>query len=564
MFLPPPPYRRAWLIIFALAATVRLVLAAQLVDSPALVWHHWSETDMHAFWSWSGHIADGDLLSRLPQRPPTAWHTDVAQRYLHSVPTDPAAALPASESTAQLWRQWQGGDRFYQEPLYPYLVALLRAVLGLGVLGVLLAQMLLGLAGLWCLMDATRRLMDDATAVAVGLLATLCAPLLFYEVQLLRETLAITLFWALVRQWAVARDRPDVASWVAVGLLAALGMLTRAAMLPFVLVLAAWSLRAPVSRWPRLFGWLLGAAVPLGLLAARNLALGVSPWAIAGGGVFAVVAANAPGADPMLGLVLEPAEIARLLAQTHGDVGGLTWAALRAQWASGGLPALFLGKLVALLQPAEIPNNASLPFFAAHAPVLRGLTAGWWLVLPLAIVGAGLAVRDRRGRVWLVWAGLQIALLLITQPLSRYRLPLLAGLLPLAALALVDLARTPRLVKLRSPMWGSALVLGAGLQFLPVPPICARSADHDVAWQFWAQPAITNAADHGDVPAVIEATRLYLRGEPERWTLPRDKRTQHLYAQAHQVLADALQASGDVAGAAEERAQSARLRSGGK
>lgn len=563
MFPSDPPLRRAWLLIFALAAVVRLVHLAQLVDSPALAWHLWPQTDMHAFWVWSGNIAGGDFLSRLPQRPLTGWHLDVARLYLQLVPDAALTSLPAQEAATQLWHTWQGGARFYQEPVYPYLLALLRGTLGLGALGLIAAQMLLGLAGLWLLMDGTRRLAGDRAAVLAGLLATCCGPLVYYESLMLRESLTVTLVWWLVRQWAVARDRTEVAPWLAMGAVAGLTMLTRAATLPFVVLLALWSLRLvtaqPQALRHRALGWSLGLAGPLSLLAARNLAVGESPLAIAGGGVFAFVAANAPGADPSLGLVLDPPILARLLAGSHGNPLALAWHTVEAQGA--GMPALVWAKLVALIQPAEIPNNSNFLFFSAHTPILRWLAIGWALILPLSLIGAWLSLRHRALRIWVLFAALQVGFLLVTQPLSRYRIVLLAGLIPLAALAgahltaQVQAGLRPRQI---AP-WVGAVLSAAGLGLLALPPVCLRPADHAVAWQFWAEPRIRAAAERSDLPAVVDSAALFLRGQPTSWQLPRDTATVRLYARASEVLADALDAQGNASAAQEQRAMGKKL-----
>ena len=49
-------------------------------------------------------------------------------------------------AAAALWSHWCGNGRFYQEPLYPYLIALVYRVAGPGALYVIALQLLLGLA----------------------------------------------------------------------------------------------------------------------------------------------------------------------------------------------------------------------------------------------------------------------------------------------------------------------------------------------------------------------------------------------------------------------------------
>lgn len=561
-----PRQRQFLLLILALFASLRLIHLAQLVDSPALVQHQWPDSDMFAFWHWSDNIAAGDLLSRQPQRPPTSWHIDVAHTYLRLAPWDPASKLTDNQAVQTLWQRWQGGAQFYQEPLYPYLLAPLR-LLQLPILLVFLAQMLLGLLGLWLLIDATRRLLGPREALLAGLLATLCGPLAYYESLLLRETLAITLMWLLLRQWSLARARVDVRIWASVGLCAGLCLLTRAAILPFVLILLLFSLR---QSWrSRLLGWLLGLSLPLGLLILRNVLVQAPPFALAGGGIFAILAANLPGADPWQGLILDPAQLAQLLAGADNRPLRLLHHAWL-QWPHPGpLLALQLRKIAVLLHNHEIPNNASFLFYRQHAPILKLLPVSFGIALPFGLLGMLHAVRQRRGLVLVLLALVQTLPLLILQPLSRYRLPLLAVLLPLMALALVTLWDQAR--QHRPKQWIPALLLTLSLLvflYRPLPRIVppTRAVDHLVAWQFWTLPRMQRAMAQQNSPELIETFQLFLRGEPTDllfWPpeLRDDQRKiARVYADAHGILAQVLEQQKEMADAQLQRNLAEKLK----
>ena len=561
---------RAQLLVLALFACVRLVHLAQLVDSPALVQQQWPDSDMFAFDHWAYNIAHGDIWSAQPQRPLTAWHHEVAREF--------RALTPSTRTDDELWRDWQGGARFYQEPLFPYLLAGVYTLSDTPLLA-LACQMLLGLLGLWLLMDATRRLLGEREAVIAGLLATLCGPLAYYESLLLRETLAVTATWLLLRQWVVASQtdlrldpsgdlprppphRSEVSraeGWL--GLAAGLALLTRVAIAPFVVFLLVCLLWPRAQRLQRLGGLLLGLSLPLGLVLVRNLVVDAPPFAMAGGGVFAFVAANAPGADPWQGLVLDAPVIARLL-QHQGQ--SMVVATLQQQ---PHLISLEFAKLGALLHNYEMPNNASFLFYRAHAPILKLLPVNFALLLPLGLVGTLDALRSRRARVLVVLACVQVLPLLILQPLSRYRLGFLAALLPLAALGLTFLHGVWQARRVRLLVWllPIALLTVFLLRPLPdrVPP--TRAVDHAVAWQFWALPAMQRAAERQDHAGVVDAMLLYLRGEPAdlatwpRPLRPEQTRIAEMYSNAHAIAAQALHMQGDVAQAAQHRAASAAL-----
>ncbi len=561
--MSPTPHRRAWLLVFALFVCVRLVHLAQLVDSPALVQANWPDSDMFAFDHWAHNIAHGDPLSRQPQRPLTSWHREVAAAWQRLQPAD--SGQPLSDAAVQsAWQRWQGGAQFYQEPLYPYLLAGTQLLAGPSSLAVFALQALLGLLGLWLLMDATRRLIGEREALLAGLLATFCGPLAYYESLMLRETLAVTTVWLLVRQWSVARARVDWRAWAGVGLAAGLTLLTRAAIAPLMLILLLVSLTPRTGRLPRLAGWSLGLALPLGLLVTRNLLVGAPPLALAGGGVFAFVAANAPGADPWQGLILDPQWIARLLWQSHGEPLGLVLATAQAQhhWL-----ALAGAKLAVLLHNFEMPNNASFVFYRQHAPILKLLPVDFAWLLPLGLVGALHAIRERRARVLVLLVAVQLIPLLVLQPLSRYRLGLLAALLPLAASALVFLhadlrARCPCLLA-----WLAAILVLTVWLLRPLPDSVppTRAVDHAVAWQYWALPQLQRAAERQDHALVVETMRLYLRGEPADladWPpalRPEQTQIAERYSQAHAIAAQALELQGNTREAAQHRQASTTL-----
>ncbi len=559
--MPTAPHlRRAWFVVFALFVGLRLVHVAQLVDSPALVQHHWPDSDMFAFDHWARNIAGGDLLSQRAQRPLTSWHRDVAADWLRLQPQVPVPT-PTAET---LWSQWQGSPRFYQEPAFAHLLGGLYALVGPSPLLALILQMLIGFAGLWLLMDASRRLLGEREAVLAGLLATFCGPLAYYESLLLRETLAVMTTWLLIQQWAVARDRIDVRAWLGVGLAAGLAVLTRTAIAPLLLLIGLFSVVQRATRAPRLTGWLLGLALPVGFLVARNVAVGASPLAMAGGGVFAFVAANAPGADPWQGLVLDSTVIARLLTEGHGDALPTALATLHAQ---PHLAQLELAKLGQLLHDFEMPNNASFAFYRQHAPILKFLPIDLAVLLPLGLVGAFALVRQKRARVFVALAVVQLLPSLLLQPLSRYRLGLLVALVPLASVGLVRLhaLRTENRRHFIAWLVPVAALLAFLQRPLPVDVPPTRAVDHAVAWQFWALPAIQRAQQQQDPVGVAEAMALFLRGEPiDLATWPREVRSERRriagpYAMAHDAAAQALALQGLTQDAAMHRKRAEQL-----
>ncbi|HXO42283.1 MAG TPA: glycosyltransferase family 39 protein, partial [Thermoanaerobaculia bacterium] len=103
---------------------------------------------------------------------------------------------------------WLGHGRgvFFQAPLYPYLLAILYKAVGPHLDAAYLAQIGLAVAGCYALYRAGRAMAGEQAGLAAAALAAVYGPFLFYDVQLLKESLAVTavcfLLWAMA--WAAA------------------------------------------------------------------------------------------------------------------------------------------------------------------------------------------------------------------------------------------------------------------------------------------------------------------------------------------------------------------------
>ena len=85
------------------------------------------------------------------------------------------------------------------------------------------------------------------------------------------------------------------------------------------------------------------------------------------------------------------------------------------------------------------PDNVDTYFYAIFAPILGRLPVTFAVLSPLAIVGLVLALRRLPQHVSLYLLVLTAMVpLLLTLPLTRFRLPLAAAALPFASYALVQ------------------------------------------------------------------------------------------------------------------------------
>ena len=206
-------HRRAILaILVALSLAARLVYFVQVNATPFVEMHEWRQTDMHYYDGWARQIAAGDWLSASVRIPMHRWHREVAARYLTSHPDarpalDQEAARVGHGIDAEdvLWSRWMGVPRFYQDPLYAYLMAATYKLARPDVRAVFAWQLALGVLTNVLIWVLARRFFGDAVAACAGALAVLCAPLMFYELLLLRDSSIVCAGLALV--WLLDRAR---------------------------------------------------------------------------------------------------------------------------------------------------------------------------------------------------------------------------------------------------------------------------------------------------------------------------------------------------------------------
>ena len=174
---------------------------------------------------------------------------------------------------------WWGSAPFFQAPLYPYLVAVVYRLFAAAPLAVYLLQIAAAVLGCWALVRAGEALAGPRAAGATGLLFALYTPFWFYDVQLMKESFAVSAVCLLLFLVVKARASDRLALWFLVGLVSAFLALLRENMLlvvPFLLLLT-W--REKTGK-----GWmlalrrcgllLLGLSLPLLAVASRNFALG--------------------------------------------------------------------------------------------------------------------------------------------------------------------------------------------------------------------------------------------------------------------------------------------------
>ena len=409
-------WRLVLLGVFALAIVVRVVYGLEIRRSPIPELWRAADTDMSFFVAWGQIVAGGD------------WLTD---RALH-----PLFGWQRSIGTLADWNAWYGGKTFHQAPLYPYLLAVLFRIVGSSLWSVYILQALGSAATAVLIAAITRRCIGTTAGLLAGVMAAVYGPLVFCDFVALRASLTVLLsamaVWLLIRAQTSERG----GWWLAAGVVMGLGFLLRP---NAVVMLALALLGAAVLHWGRwrelgtgCIGLIAGFAVCLTPLALRNVRVGAPPLSVSAVGASTFYIANAAGA-PGTGWGITP-RYPMVMRRTDGRLGPLA----REAWAShdsiAGVIGLLIAKLTATAHYFERANNAN-PYYAERfSALLRYGGLSFWIVMPLAVTGLVLTWPERRRLIWLYVAVLvPLATIVLFYQTSRFRLPMMVGLIPLAA-----------------------------------------------------------------------------------------------------------------------------------
>ena len=285
-----------------------------------------------------------------------------------------------------------------------------------------------------------RRLVDEITGLVAAGLAAVYGYFVYYSAALMTETFSILLVLASLYLGLQSRDRPTLSRWILLGLTLGLGALLRQTILIFMPFLLLWlfiELRRGASRW-----WHF--AVPLvvvGLL--------IAPWTIRNYAVFDTflpLNSNAgyaffASSNPNLGTDWNNDKV---VVPIPAELNGRNEAEL-----DRALTRLAISQILASPQRyAWLTLNKSLEFFkfwpSSDSGTISNLNRmlSFGLYLPLMLWGLWRSLAHRRRFLPLyLFAAVHTGLHLLTWPSPRYRLPIDAVLMVMAALAVIELTK---------------------------------------------------------------------------------------------------------------------------
>ena len=419
-----------------------------------------------ALWNWGGSLYSDFLL--WDERIYDAWARTSALGALSPFPVAEFAALPA------------------------YLMFFVYKILSPDPFFIRFLNLLFGLITCWLIYKIGEELGGRRIGLGAALLACLYKPFIFLNVTILKESLGLFLFAAVLYLLFRVLRRPE--TWRILLLAFAAGLLANVrqnavVLIPWVALLIAW------AAWRD--GWPLKRSAATAALFVVGLAISLTPFLAAqyrltgemrptaAGGFNLYLANNPDNPYPYY----RPASFASSIPAEQAvqftiEASRRTGKKLSPQEASDfwtrevvketlARPAAFAVKLgqktLALFNAFEGEDNYHIGFISRFIPFFRFPFPGLALLLPFGMAGIILCARSRAAFALLSIAGLYALTLIAFFTNMRIGIPLVVILIPFAILGIADLCRWFRERRTGKIMtFGAAAAAFLMIEFIPV------------------------------------------------------------------------------------------------
>jgi 4-amino-4-deoxy-L-arabinose transferase-like glycosyltransferase len=385
-------------------------------------------------------------------------------------------------------------------PLFAYLMAGIYWLLSPDIFFIRLLNILFGVLACWIIYGIGVRLGGKKIGLPACLGAALCKPLIFYSIVPLKESLTVLLF-ALTALFLldVLKKKPFSAGWLGL----ALGLLINVrpnaiVLIPLLFAMTLWHSRsgAPLHRLAAIAGlFVLGFGLAVAPFVIRNAVVaGKFALTTSQSGFNLYLGNRLANPDPYYRPVpfasSSPFEQGIQFTIEASRRAGKTLSATEASefWTKEVLrealaePRAFAGKLflksLALVNRFEACDHYDIDFVSGFVPFLKLPFLSFWFIFPLAMTAlAARLFRDSKARALALLLAAYAATLVLFFTNARYRLPMLAVLIPLAAWGAADLAASLRGRRFRdAAFYGTAALAFLIVAFLPVRAADDRSA----------------------------------------------------------------------------------------
>jgi 4-amino-4-deoxy-L-arabinose transferase-like glycosyltransferase len=526
-------------VILGLAIVLRALLFAELWDGPAFTTHLHDQMDTTFFHQSGVYIANVDPLCKARAiHPQHRWHVAMGEEFFKAHPDQIGgqytgmtfAALPAEAKAGfvqLLWSKWYGGTRYHQEPFYAYFVAAVYAVFGENVPLMYVFQMFIGVLTIAMVMSMSRQMFGALVGALTGLLIVLWGPQMHFELVMLRTTFltffGIALLYATQRFRAACSDGKQVSRgvYIAYGALIGLASATKTTFLLFgvgLVVAALLDRRSNRAALARDISWILGGVlIPLLPIFIRNSIAGAPLFSMTSVGPITFAASNLPGFNTWTGWSIpHPGILSELMFRTNGAFVATVRETLALHDGVSSYLGLLLRKFLSIWHWYEMPNNTNFYYISLHSAIFtatRYLVGAIW-VLPMALVGIAASGRRPGVRLWWWYVIFCVGPLVVFYSLSRFRVPLVVGMMPFAAFGLVSLVawiRRARWVKAGGGLLAFLALVGYMNREMPRPVV--TGTDHQNAWTLYYFPKVQSL---GNTPAAAAKYDEFLALLP-RW-----------------------------------------------
>ncbi|MBM3320278.1 MAG: glycosyltransferase family 39 protein [Candidatus Eisenbacteria bacterium] len=348
------------------------------------------------------------------------------------------------------------GERvYYQAPLYAYMLGGLYALFGRDLLLVRILQSVLGSLTCVFLFLLTSQVFSLRRGIIAGLLAALYTPLLFMDLMILKSVAEIFFLAASLLALAIAAREKNLARIALAGLLFGIAVTGRGNLLFGVPFLAAWLLLReprPLARASaaRAGVFLLGIGLAILPVTIRNRVVGGDWVLVESDAGINVYVGNNPRAT---GIHTPPFDIRTVPEHEEEDAARFAERETGRPMKPSEVSSFWIGKALAFARahPAEeahligrkfrlvwngyeVPDNYDQKYFARVSWIFRGFLPSFLWISPFALLGFALSARNWRRTGFLhLFVIAYLLSLLVLYVTARYRLPIVVGLLPLAA-----------------------------------------------------------------------------------------------------------------------------------
>lgn len=553
-----------------------------IVNSPLYYMYRWSESDNRFFDDWAKYL-NRDWLNEKPLHHYHSWHHDFAEYYFKKHPEklqEILAAHPDRDSTfvagRELWNEWYKGKQYHQEPLYAYTLAVFYFFKMNAITVMLLIQLCLGVLSGILLFFLSGKYFGETAAAVAGILYLFCGVIFVHEITILRTSWIV--FCTILNVWLIDRalDRLRIRDFFLCGIGLGFSVLMWSAFSLFfygTLAIALFLVKKDWIRYLKLAAVILaGFMLMRAPVIIRNVMVGVPAFSSASGVESTFISTNAYGVNSVSGWGPSPERDAEILGETYNSLPRAIIATLKTHPSVWSYVSLLWMKVKAIWQGIEWADNVNYYFYKLQVPFLKFAFVDFFLIAPLGLAGLIFCIHQRKKYFALYLAILvNIAILMAFHVLGRYRTSLVMASIPLAAMALTELARFIAEMKW-SGLWKAALI--ACLLFLSYSNhhfdinTRLRSGDYSALYDNYYLVELEKLQKEGRMDKSVALHRGFLDMQPEFisalkpgsvFKQPNQIAVAQYFAQHHRIHSNILKATGDERGASRELSVAAAL-----